>query len=247
MRTRRSAERGRVALEALGAGRSAARTAQDARPRRCNCAAAGPASASSSAKGSSSPGLTEPFDFEVWIGDRVAVLGPNGTGKSHFLRLLAGGAVDHAGAWKLGAEVRPALFHQTNEPEAFNDRTPLEVLDRFGPRPMLLAGLARYGIRQCADLPVDVLSGGQRARLQILGLELEHSNLLLLDEPTDNLDLDSAEALQGALEEFDGTLLTVTHDRWFMKTADRFIVFANDCSVTEVADLDAALAILESG
>jgi len=104
--------------------------------------------------------------------------------------------------------------------------------------------LARYGIRQCADLPVDVLSGGQRARLQILGLELRRDNLLLLDEPTDNLDLDSAEALQDALDQFDGTLVTVTHDRWFMKEADRFIVFAYDCSVGEAADLDAALAML---
>jgi ATPase subunit of ABC transporter with duplicated ATPase domains len=78
--------------------------------------------------------------------------------------------------------------------------------------------------------------------LQILGLELRHDNLLLLDEPTDNLDLDSAEALQDALEDFDGTLMFVTHDRFFMRTADRFLILDDDCSVTEVPDLDAALA-----
>ena len=175
---------------------------------------------------------------------RVAVLGPNGTGKSHFLRLLAGSEVAHEGAWKLGAEVRPALFHQTNEPENFAGGTPVEILEALAPKPAVLAGLARYGIRQSADLPVDVLSGGQRARLQILGLEMRRANLLLLDEPTDNLDLDSAEALQDALETFDGTLITVTHDRFFMKAADRFVILGDDCSVTEVPDLDTALARL---
>jgi ATPase subunit of ABC transporter with duplicated ATPase domains len=189
-------------------------------------------------------GLTEPFDLEVWYGERVAILGPNGTGKSHFLRLLSGEPVDHDGSWRLGAEVRPALFHQTNEPEGFAGRTPVEILEPLAPRPNVLAGLARYGIRSTADLPVDVLSGGQRARLQILGLELRRDNLLLLDEPTDNLDLDSAEALQDALDDFDGTIITVTHDRWFMKAADRFVIFHYDCSVTEASDLDAALATL---
>jgi ATPase subunit of ABC transporter with duplicated ATPase domains len=189
-------------------------------------------------------GLTDPFDLEVWYGERVAILGPNGTGKSHFLRLLAGDDVAHDGSWRLGAEVRPALFHQTNEPAGFAGRTPVEILESLVAKPVVLAGLARYGIRQCADLPVDVLSGGQRARLQILGLELRHDNLLLLDEPTDNLDLDSAEALQDALAQFDGTLITVTHDRWFMKDADRFVVFRYDCSVREARDLDDALAML---
>ncbi len=189
-------------------------------------------------------GLTEPFDLEVWFGERIAVLGPNGTGKSHFMRLLGGAAIEHAGAWKLGAEVRPALFHQTNEPEGFAGRTPVEILERYVTKPAVLAGLARYGIRQCADLPFDILSGGQRARVQILALELERANLLLLDEPTDNLDLDSAEALQDALEQFEGTLLAVTHDRWFMKGFDRFVVFRYDCTVTEAADLGGALELM---
>jgi ATPase subunit of ABC transporter with duplicated ATPase domains len=189
-------------------------------------------------------GLTEPFDLSVWFGERVAVLGPNGTGKSHFLRMLGGATIEHVGEWKLGAEVRPALFHQTNEPEGFAGKTPVEILEPFAPKPAVLAALARYGIRQCADLPFDILSGGQRARAQILALELGRANLLLLDEPTDNLDLDSAEALQDALEQFDGTLLAVTHDRWFMKGFDRFVVFRYDCSVTEAADLERALELL---
>jgi ATPase subunit of ABC transporter with duplicated ATPase domains len=187
-------------------------------------------------------GLTDAFDLSVWFGERVAVLGPNGTGKSHFLRLLSGVPVEHTGEWRLGAEVRPALFHQTNEPAGFAGKTPVEILDPLVPKPAALAALARYGIRQCADLPFDVMSGGQKARLQILALELGRANLLLLDEPTDNLDLDSAEALQDALEEFEGTLLAVTHDRWFVKRFDRFLVFRDDCTVVEAADLDRALA-----
>ncbi len=187
-------------------------------------------------------GLTEPFDLSVWFGERVAVLGANGTGKSHFLRLVGGGAVEHIGAWKLGAEVRPALFHQTNEPEGFAGRTPVEILDAMVAKPAALAGLARYGIRQCAELPFEVMSGGQCARLQILALELGRANLLLLDEPTDNLDLDSAEALQSALEEYDGTLIAVTHDRWFMKHFDRFVVFHDNCTVFEALDLERAVA-----
>lgn len=191
-------------------------------------------------------GLTDPFDLEVWSGDRVALLGPNGSGKSHYLELIAGGDVAHTGSWRLGAEVRPARFHQTNEPEGFAGKTPVEILDPLAPKPAVLAALARYGIRQCADLPFDVLSGGQQARLQILSLEMRRANLLLLDEPTDNLDIDSAEALQSALTEFDGTIIAVTHDRWFMRTFDRFVVFSYDCSVREVPDLDRAVKLLST-
>ena len=77
------------------------------------------------------------------------------------------------------------------------------------------------------------LSGGQQARLQILLLELSGATLLLLDEPTDNLDLVSAEALEDALERFDGTVLAVTHDRWFTRSFDRFLVFRSDGEVVE--------------
>ncbi|MFW6203666.1 MAG: ABC transporter ATP-binding protein, partial [Actinomycetota bacterium] len=75
--------------------------------------------------------------------------------------------------------------------------------------------------------------GGQQARFQILLLELSGATLLLLDEPTDNLDLMSAEALEEALERFDGTVLAVTHDRWFARSFDRFVIFSADGSVYE--------------
>jgi ATPase subunit of ABC transporter with duplicated ATPase domains len=79
------------------------------------------------------------------------------------------------------------------------------------------------------------LSGGQQARLQILLLELAGSTLLLLDEPTDNLDLASAEALQEGLESYEGTVLAVTHDRWFARSFDRFVVFGSSGEVYEAA------------
>src|SRR5690606_19115656 len=79
----------------------------------------------------------------------------------------------------------------------------------------------------------DSLSGGQQARFQILLLELSGATLLLLDEPTDNLDLVSAEALQDALARFEGTVLAVTHDRWLAKSFDRFLVFGADGRVFE--------------
>jgi ATPase subunit of ABC transporter with duplicated ATPase domains len=93
--------------------------------------------------------------------------------------------------------------------------------------------LGRYELARCAEQAFDTLSGGQQARFQILLLELSGANLLLLDEPTDNLDLISAEALQDALETFDGTVLAVTHDRWFARFFDRFLIFGADGRLRE--------------
>lgn len=191
-------------------------------------------------------GLTEPFDVEVFYGDRVAVLGPNGTGKSHFLRLLGGDeTISHSGSWRLGARVEVGLFHQTDDVPWLTGRTPTESLRTLDvPEHQVMHALGRYGLEDCADRPFETMSGGQRARLQVLGLELRGVNLLLLDEPTDNLDLLSAEALQHALEGFQGTVLCVTHDRWLMRSFDRHLVFDHDCTVKEVSDLDSALHLV---
>src|SRR5260370_19855044 len=96
-----------------------------------------------------------------------------------------------------------------------------------------MSALARYELTDCARQPFGTLSGGQQARLQVLLLELAGSTLLLLDEPTDNLDLASAEALQQGLESYQGTVVAVTHDRWFARSFDRFLVFGADASVYE--------------
>jgi ATPase subunit of ABC transporter with duplicated ATPase domains len=185
-------------------------------------------------------GLMKPFDLEVFFGDRVAVLGSNGSGKSHFLRLLAGDPVTHDGAWKLGARVVPGLFAQTHQHPEWVGRTLLDVLWRGEDgREGLDEGaassrLSRYGLAGARSQRFETLSGGQQARFQILLLELSGATLLLLDEPTDNLDLTSAEALQDALEAFEGTVLAVTHDRWFARSFDRFVVFRSDGQVSEV-------------
>jgi ATPase subunit of ABC transporter with duplicated ATPase domains len=179
-------------------------------------------------------GLTDAFDLEVSYGERVAVLGPNGTGKSHFLRLLAGEPVGHEGSWRLGARVVPGYFSQTHDRPELRGVDVLDVLLARGvERGKAMAALRRYAIDGCADQPFETLSGGQQARLQILLLELAGSTLLLLDEPTDNLDLASAEALEDALTGYLGTVVVVSHDRWFLRGFDRFVVFGRDATVTE--------------
>ena len=203
-------------------------------------------------------GLMAPFDLEIWFGDRVAVLGSNGSGKSHFLRLLALGGSDpdpraghlttvgatlepvtHRGVIKLGARVVPGWFAQAHQHPALVGRTLLEILhhgddNRAGmAREAASRALDRYGLVEGAEQNFESLSGGQQARLQILLLELSGATLLLLDEPTDNLDLVSAEALEDALARFEGTVMVVTHDRWFARSFDRFLVFGSDGRVYE--------------
>jgi ATPase subunit of ABC transporter with duplicated ATPase domains len=194
-------------------------------------------------------GLTDAFDLDLWYGERVAVLGGNGVGKSHFLRLLADAtpdgaepsAVGHRGTCRLGANVRPGLFHQTHEHPDWRGRELVDILhDRdvvLGPA---MGMLRRYELNGCARQPFETLSGGQQARFQILLLELSGATLLLLDEPTDNLDLVSSEALEAGLAQFDGTIVAVTHDRWFLRGFDRYVVFGDDCAVTDHAELPAA-------
>jgi ATPase subunit of ABC transporter with duplicated ATPase domains len=185
----------------------------------------------------------EPFDLEVFYGERVAVLGSNGSGKSHFLRLLAEGDAEHAtvkhtGKWKLGARVVPGHFAQTHDHADFYDQTLVELLwkEHSLQRGGAMGALRRYELNQQGDQRFQTLSGGQQARFQILLLELSGVTLLLLDEPTDNLDLDSAEALEEGLEGFDGTVLAVTHDRWFARGFDRYLVFGSDGRVYEAPE-----------
>ena len=183
-------------------------------------------------------GLMKPFGLEVFYGERVAVLGSNGSGKSHFLRLLSGQEVAHTGTWKLGARVVPGYFAQTHAHPELDSRTLAEILWEVHAkdRGAAMSALRRYELERQGDQVFGKLSGGQQARFQILLLELQGSTALLLDEPTDNLDLESAEALTGGLEAYEGTVLAVTHDRWFARSFDRFLVFGADGSVYEAPE-----------
>ncbi|WP_373412858.1 ABC-F family ATP-binding cassette domain-containing protein [Streptomyces sp. NRRL B-24572] len=184
-------------------------------------------------------GLMKPFSLEIFYGERVAVLGSNGSGKSHFLRLLAGDpTVAHTGMWKLGARVVPGHFAQTHAHPELAGRPLVDILwtEHAKDRGAAMSVLRRYELERQGDQPFDKLSGGQQARFQILLLELAGTTALLLDEPTDNLDLESAEALQDGLESYDGTVMAVTHDRWFAKSFDRFLVFGSDGVVRETSE-----------
>lgn len=205
-------------------------------------------------------GLMKPFDTEIWFGDRVAVLGSNGSGKSHFMRLLAaggsdpaehtpvagtpiaGGPVNHTGKVTLGSRVRPGWFAQNHAHPEFEGKTLLDILHRGEgtrdgmSREPASKALDRYELAGQAEQRFETLSGGQQARFQILLLELGGATLLLLDEPTDNLDLHSAEALEAGLAQFEGTVVAVTHDRWFARGFDRFLVFGSDGRVVSSAE-----------
>lgn len=183
--------------------------------------------------------LTKPFDMELFYGERVAFLGGNGTGKSHFLRLLGGDeTVRHTGDWKLGSRVVPGWFAQTHDHPEWSRKTLTEIL--WEEKSLQIAAavgtLSRYGLGAQADQLFLTLSGGQQARFQICLLELSGATLLLLDEPTDNLDITSSEALEAALDVFDGTVLTVTHDRWFVQNFDRFFLLDKEGNVKEVQE-----------
>ena len=128
-------------------------------------------------------GLMQPFDAEIFYGERIGVLGANGAGKSHFLRLLGGEDVAHTGEWRLGARVVPGLFAQTHVHPDWQDQTLVELLWRGDEgrrgldRGRAMGALRRYGLDQQGDQIFGSLSGGQQARFQILLLELSGATL----------------------------------------------------------------------
>jgi ATPase subunit of ABC transporter with duplicated ATPase domains len=192
-------------------------------------------------------GLVWPFDDEIHHGERVALIGPNGTGKTHLIRALAGTGT-YEGEIRTGARVMTGYFAQITANPLLTGRTPIEVVQaETGNLERAMAILGRYGLVGNARQPYDTLSGGQKARLEILLLELAGVNLLLLDEPTDNLDLVSCRALEDALRDFRGAVVAVSHDRAFLRGFDRFLHVGEDGHVHAVADADAAIDALLRG
>ncbi len=191
--------------------------------------------------------LVSPFSDEIHFGERVGVLGPNGSGKSELMRVLAGAREPDCGELVVGPRVSPGFFTQLQSRGDLAGRVAIEaVLERVpgGGVQAAMGALARYGLADAARRSYDVLSGGQKARLEVLVLELEGHNLLLLDEPTDNLDIESAEALEKALGGFEGTVVAVSHDRAFLRNLHRFLMVLHDGTVISLPTYDSALAAL---
>jgi ATPase subunit of ABC transporter with duplicated ATPase domains len=183
-----------------------------------------------------------PFSDEVHFGERLGLIGPNGTGKSHLLGALAGTIQPDLGAIGFGPRTSIGTFTQINDRPDFLGRQCFDIVrDRVYEDEKSMKALARYGLAANAKQEFDTLSGGQKARLEILCLELEGHNVLLLDEPTDNLDIESSEALEKALDGFQGTVIAVSHDRTFLAKLDRFIMIDDDGDVYSLPDYDVAM------
>jgi ATPase subunit of ABC transporter with duplicated ATPase domains len=186
-----------------------------------------------------------PFSDEVHFGERVGLIGPNGTGKSHLLGALAGTIPDFEGSVTFGPRTSVGMFTQVNDRPDFRGRLVLDIVRRrLHDDEKCMRALARYGLVNNARQEFQTLSGGQKARLEILVLELEGHNLLLLDEPTDNLDIESSEALEKALDSFQGTVVAVSHDRTFLARFDRFVMINDDGAVYSLPDYDVAMTAL---
>ncbi len=191
--------------------------------------------------------LVSPFTDEVHFGERVGLIGPNGSGKTQLMRVLAGVREPDAGELVVGPRVSTGFFTQLQTRSDLTGRIVIDtVLARVGGGGVqaAMSALARYGLADAARRPYDVLSGGEKARLEVLVLELEGHNLLLLDEPTDNLDIDSSEALEHALDRFTGTVVAVSHDRAFLRQLDRYLMVLHDGAVLALPTYEAALQAL---
>lgn len=162
--------------------------------------------------------------LKIRRGEKVALVGENGTGKSTLLKAIAKGGNPYA---EIGRFVKIALYDQ----EGANLNGENTVLAELWERHVGLtqtevrSALARCGLfEEDMSKPVKALSGGERAKLALCILECEHGNFLLLDEPTNHLDLPARESLEKALQSFDGTLLFVSHDRYFISAIARRVV-----------------------
>ncbi|MBQ4405201.1 MAG: ABC-F family ATP-binding cassette domain-containing protein [Selenomonadaceae bacterium] len=169
------------------------------------------------------------FSAEIFKGEKIGLIGRNGVGKSTLLKIIVGELKADSGEIKIGNRVKIGYLSQGHE-ELNENLTPLEELNyEFG----LTEGQARSELArlnlfaQVVEKPIADLSGGEKTRVALTKLILTGANFLILDEPTNHLDLPAREAIESALNDFDGTILIVTHDRYLLdKVATRIIEFA---------------------
>lgn len=162
--------------------------------------------------------VLQPFDLELWHGERVGLVGPNGAGKTTLFRMILGLEEPSAGRLRLGPSIVPGYYAQEQETLDPN-MTPLEHVRKLKPMTEQQAVSFLVGLlvtREDAMNRIGNLSGGERSRLQIASLILQGANFLLLDEPTNNLDIPSIEVLEAALLDFEGSILTISHDRYYL-------------------------------
>ncbi|NBR00675.1 MAG: ABC transporter ATP-binding protein [Actinobacteria bacterium] len=183
-----------------------------------------------------------PFSDEIHFGERLGLIGPNGTGKTHLLAAILAAAATETPGITFGPRTSVGMFTQVHDRPEFKGRQCIDIVrDRLVEEEKSMGALARYGLRNQARQEFQTLSGGQKARLEILMLELAGHNVLLLDEPTDNLDIESSEALEQALDGFEGTVIAVSHDRTFLARLDRFVMITDDGLVWEIPEYELAL------
>ncbi len=180
--------------------------------------------------------LISNFTATIQRGDVVGLVGPNGSGKSTFIRALMGEWPISTGELRLGGSVRPSYYRQ-DMTQVPLDRTLYEVISELRPqweRRQIQGHLAKFGFSgDEAQRSADTLSGGERARIALAIMVLSRANFLLLDEPTNHLDIESVEALEDALEEFEGTILLVSHDRAMLEALTSRVWVLYDCHVTD--------------
>ncbi len=176
--------------------------------------------------------LVRDFSAVARRGEVIALVGPNGTGKTTLLATLLGTRAPAQGSVRLGAGVRPAWFRQ-DLAQVPADRTVYDAIAAVRPawtRGPIQGHLGRFGFTgDEVHRDGSVLSGGERARLALALLMLDRANLLVLDEPTNHLDVESIEAVEDALETYEGTVIVVSHDRAFLRElATRVWAFDGD-------------------
>ncbi|MFN2460015.1 MAG: energy-dependent translational throttle protein EttA [Candidatus Velthaea sp.] len=183
--------------------------------------------------------LMDDVNFRIPAGAIVGIIGPNGAGKSTLFRMIAGKETPEAGTIAIGPSVRLAVVDQTREALA-NEKTVFD--DVSGGRDVLLVGkfempsrayLGRFNFKGGDQQKmVGTLSGGERGRLHLAKTLVTGANVLLLDEPSNDLDVETLRALEDALSEFGGTVLVISHDRWFLdRIATHILAFEGDSRV----------------
>ena len=171
-------------------------------------------------------------DMLITKGEKVFLLGPNGCGKTTFLKIIMGMYEPTEGEYKIGANIHTGYYDQIQENLSMDKTIFDEIYDEY---PTLTQTEIRNALAVFLFRGEDVfkeikkLSGGERARVELVKLMLKKTNLLIMDEPTNHLDIESREALESALSDYDGTILMVSHDRYFInKTADRILYLSPD-------------------